>query len=311
MENITITQDQLLDIINRTMCLSKDYVIKGLSSKADNNGNFIVIFDNDPTNFFILRKSMVDYLATKSSVYISLEESYNQSFKKIKDKAKELINREDEIKSLREELKSLRDDKKRKSYEVLKVSYDELYKTHEKLLSDHNKLQIDHADLKYKYEETLKEYNSFKTGYDDLFKKYNIARDDCDYVENLRKSYEDLQHISDSYKNELEDLRTANKNLRAANENYDVIKSQNDKLVVSYNQLESNYKYVLNRNEELNSVVKNNNTEIITLRDTVEALRAKIKTQNAIIEIDKEKIEKQDKEIQSYKNINKQSKSDL
>lgn len=44
---------------------------------------------------------------------------------------------------------------------------------------------------------------------------------------------------------------------------------------------------------------------------TIEELRAKIKTQDAIIEINKEKIEKQDKEIQSYKNINKQSKSDL
>ena len=34
-------------------------------------------------------------------------------------------------------------------------------------------------------------------------------------------------------------------------------------------------------------------------------------SQDAIIEINKEKIEKQDKEIQSYKNINKQSESDL
>lgn len=82
-------------------------------------------------------------------------------------------------------------------------------------------------------------------------------------------------------------------------------------LLVSYNQLESNYKYVLSQNEELNSVVKHNKTEIAILKDTIEELRAKIKTQDAIIEINKEKIEKQDKEIQSYKNINKQSKSDL
>lgn len=65
------------------------------------------------------------------------------------------------------------------------------------------------------------------------------------------------------------------------------------------------------KNEELNSVVKHNKTEIAILKDTIEELRAKIKTQDAIIEINKEKIEKQDKEIQSYKNINKQSKSDL
>lgn len=108
------------------------------------------------------------------------------------------------------------------------------------------------------------------------------------------------------YKTHEEILRTANKNLRAANDNYGLIKSQNDQFVISYNQLESTYKHVLSRNEELNSIVKHNNTEITVLRDTVEQLRAKIKTQDAIIEINKEKIEKKDKELQSYKNSNKQ-----
>lgn len=65
------------------------------------------------------------------------------------------------------------------------------------------------------------------------------------------------------------------------------------------------------KTKNFNSVVKHNKTEIAILKDTIEELRAKIKTQDAIIEINKEKIEKQDKEIQSYKNINKQSKSDL
>lgn len=264
MENITINQKQLFDVIKRTMSLSKEYVIE----KLDNDGNFIVFINGDFTNFFILRKSIVDYVATKSSAYADLQDAYNKSLVSTKARTKELINHEDEIKSLKEELKSLRDDKKCKSYEVAKTNYDELYKTHADLQAAYNKLIDNHK--------------------------------------NLSNNYNDLQHISDSYKNELEDLRIANKNLRAANENYDAIKSQNDQLVISYNQLESNYKYVLRRNEELNSVVKNNNTEIITLRDTIEQLRAKIKTQDAIIEMDKEKIEKRDKEIQSYKNINKQ-----
>lgn len=38
MEDITITQDQLFDVIKRTMSLNKEYVIK----KLDNDGNFIV-----------------------------------------------------------------------------------------------------------------------------------------------------------------------------------------------------------------------------------------------------------------------------
>lgn len=208
MENITINQKQLFDVIKRTMSFSKEYAIE----KLDADGNFIVFINGDFTDFFILRKSIVDYITTKSTVYADLQAAYN------------------------------------------------------KLIDNHK---------------------------------------------NLSNNYNDLQHISDSYKNDIEILRTANKNLRADNENYYGIKSQYDQFVVSYNQLESNYKYVLSQNEELNSVVKHDKTEIAILKDTIEELRAKIKTQNAIIEINKEKIEKQDKEIQSYKNINKQSESDL
>lgn len=269
MENITINQKQLFDVIKRTMSLSKEYAIE----KLDADGNFIVFINGDFTDFFILRKSLVDYISTKSSAYIKLQETCIKFTKSANARAKELFKREDEIKSLKEELKSLRDDKKCKSYKVAKTNYDELYKTHADLQAAYNKLIDNHK--------------------------------------NLSNNYNDLQHISDSYKNDIEILRTANKNLRADNENYYGIKSQNDQLVVSYNQLESNYKYVLSQNEELNSVVKHNKTEIAILKDTIEELRAKIKTQDAIIEINKEKIEKQDKEIQSYKNINKQSKSDL
>lgn len=196
MENITINQKQLFDVIKRTISLSKEYAIE----KLDADGNFIVFVNGDFTNFFILRKSIVDYIATKSSVYANLQDSYNKFVESAKERAKELINREDEIKSLKKELKVLREEKKCKSYVVAKANYDELYKTHEELLS---------------------------------------------------------------------------------------------------------------RNEELNSIVKHNNTEITVLRDTVEQLRAKIKTQDAIIEINKEKIEKKDKELQSYKNSNKQYEFDL
>lgn len=271
MENITINQKQLFDVIKRTMSFSKEYAIE----KLDADGNFIVFINEDFTNFFILRKSLVDYIATKSSVYANLQDSYNKFVESAKERAKELINREDEIKSLKEELKVLREEKKCKSYVVAKANYDELYKTHEELLSDHNKL--------------IDEYKGLQINYTDL-----------------KNTYDELQHISDSYKNDIEILRTANKNLRAANDNYDLIKSQNDQFVISYNQLESTYKHVLSRNEKLNSIVKHNNTEITVLRDTVEQLRAKIKTQDAIIEINKEKIEKKDKELQSYKNSNKQ-----
>lgn len=276
MENITINQKQLFDVIKRTMSLSKKYVIE----KLDDDGNFIVFINGDFTNFFILRKSLVDYISTKSSAYIKLQETCIKFTKSANARAKELFKREDEIKSLKEELKSLRDENKCKSYVVTKAIYDELYKNHEDLISDNNKvideykgLQKNYIDLKHEYEEILKEHNS--------------------------------------YKNDIKILRTANKNLRADNENYYGIKSQYDQLIVSYNQLESNYKYVLSQNEEFNSVVKHNKTEIAILKDTIEELRAKIKTQDAIIEINKEKIEKQDKEIQSYKNINKQSEFDL
>lgn len=131
MEDITITQDQLFDATKRTMSLNKEYVIK----KLDNDGNFIVFINEDFTNFFILRKSLVDYISTKSSVYANLQDSYNKFVESAKERAKELINREDEIKSLKEELKSLkeelkvlREEKKCKSYVVAKANYDELYK---------------------------------------------------------------------------------------------------------------------------------------------------------------------------------------
>ncbi len=58
MENITINQKQLFDIIKRTMSLSKEYVIE----KLDYDGNFIVFISGDFTNFFILSKSLVDYI---------------------------------------------------------------------------------------------------------------------------------------------------------------------------------------------------------------------------------------------------------
>lgn len=276
MENITINQKQLFNVIKRTMSFSKEYAIE----KLDADGNFIVFINGDFTDFFILSKSLVDYISTKSSAYSKLQETYIKFTESANARAKEPFKREDEIKSLKEELKSLRDENKCKSYAVTKAIYDELYKNHEDLISDHNKvideykgLQTNYIDLKHEYKEILKEH--------------------------------------DSYKNDIELLRTANKNLRADNENYYGIKSQYDQLIVSYNQLESNYKCVLSQNEKLNSIAKHDKNEIAILKDTIEELRAKIKTQDAIIEINKEKIEKQDKEIQSYKNINKQSKSDL
>lgn len=93
MEDITITQDQLFDAIKRTMSFSKEYAIE----KLDTDGNFIVFINGDFTNFFILRKSIVDYIATKSSVYANLQDSYNKFVESAKERAKELINREDEI----------------------------------------------------------------------------------------------------------------------------------------------------------------------------------------------------------------------
>lgn len=71
MENITINQKQLFDVIKRTMSLSKEYTIE----KLDADGNFIVFINEDFTNFFILRKSLVDYIATKSSVYANLQDA--------------------------------------------------------------------------------------------------------------------------------------------------------------------------------------------------------------------------------------------
>lgn len=97
MENITINQKQLFDVIKRTMSFSKEYAIE----KLDADGNFIVFINGDFTDFFILRKSLVDYIATKSSVYANLQDSYNKFVESAKERAKELIKREDEIKSLK------------------------------------------------------------------------------------------------------------------------------------------------------------------------------------------------------------------
>ena len=69
MENITINQKQLFNVIKRTMSFSKEYAIE----KLDADGNFIVFINGDFTDFFILSKSLVDYISTKSSVYIKLK----------------------------------------------------------------------------------------------------------------------------------------------------------------------------------------------------------------------------------------------
>lgn len=163
MENITINQKQLFDVIKRTMSLSKEYVIE----KLDDDGNYIVFINGDFTDFFILSKSLVDYISTKSIAYSKLQETCIKFTKSANTCAKELFKREDEIKSLKEELKSLRDENKCKSYAVTKAIYDELYKNHEDLISDHNKvideykgLQTNYIDLKHEYEEILKEHNS-------------------------------------------------------------------------------------------------------------------------------------------------------
>lgn len=55
MENITINQKQLFDVIKRTISLSEEYAIE----KLDADGNYIVFINGDFTNFFILRKSLV------------------------------------------------------------------------------------------------------------------------------------------------------------------------------------------------------------------------------------------------------------
>lgn len=165
MENITINQKQLFDVIKRTMSFSKEYAIE----KLDTDGNYIVFINGDFTDFFILSKSLVDYISTKSSAYSKLQETYIKFTESANARAKELFKREDEIKSLKEELKSLRDENKCKSYAVTKAIYDELYKNHEDLISDHNKvideykgLQTNYIDLKHEYEEILKEHNSYK-----------------------------------------------------------------------------------------------------------------------------------------------------
>ena len=131
MENITINQKQLFDVIKRTMSLSKEYAIE----KLDADGNYIVFINGDFTDFFILSKSLVDYISTKSSAYSKLQETYIKFTESANARAKELFKREDEIKSLKEELKSLRDENKCKSYAVTKAIYDELYKNHEDLIS--------------------------------------------------------------------------------------------------------------------------------------------------------------------------------
>lgn len=148
------------------MSLSQEYAIE----KLDADGNYIVFINGDFTDFFILSKSLVDYISTtKSIAYSKLQETYIKFTESANARAKELFKREDEIKSLKEELKSLRDENKCKSYAVTKAIYDELYKNHEDLISDHNKvideykgLQTNYIDLKHEYEEILKEHNSYK-----------------------------------------------------------------------------------------------------------------------------------------------------
>lgn len=72
MENITINQKQLFDVIKRTMSFSKEYAIE----KLDADGNYIVFINGDFTDFFILSKSLVDYISTKSIAYSKLQETY-------------------------------------------------------------------------------------------------------------------------------------------------------------------------------------------------------------------------------------------
>lgn len=103
MENITINQKQLFNVIKRTMSFSKEYAIE----KLDADGNFIVFINGDFTDFFILSKSLVDYISTKSSAYSKLQETYIEFTESANARAKELFKREDEIKSLNEELNSV------------------------------------------------------------------------------------------------------------------------------------------------------------------------------------------------------------
>lgn len=140
MENITINQKQLFDVIKRTMSLSQEYAIE----KLDADGNYIVFINGDFTNFFILRKSLVDYVATKSIAYADLQDSYNKFVESAKERAKELINREDEIKSLKEELKVLREEKKCKSY------FDQvnnLCEERERIINECNQRIIDYEEI--------------------------------------------------------------------------------------------------------------------------------------------------------------------
>lgn len=90
MENITINQKQLFNVIKRTMSFSKEYAIE----KLDADGNFIVFINGDFTDFFILSKSLVDYISTKSSAYIKLQETHIKFTKSANARAKELFKRE-------------------------------------------------------------------------------------------------------------------------------------------------------------------------------------------------------------------------
>lgn len=79
MENITINQKQLFDVIKRTISFSKEYAIE----KLDADGNFIVFINGDFTDFFILSKSLVDYISTKSSAYSKLFKKLISSLLKV------------------------------------------------------------------------------------------------------------------------------------------------------------------------------------------------------------------------------------
>lgn len=235
MEDITINQKQLFDVIKRTMSFSKEYAIE----KLDADGNFIVFINGDFTDFFILSKSLVDYISTKSSAYSKLQETYIKFTESANARAKELFKREDEIKSLKEELKSLRDENKCKSYAVTKAIYDELYKNHEDLISDHNKvideykgLQTNYIDLKHEYEEILKEHDSYKN--DELNKIYEADRnlnvqlktykaeirnlkDNLDQVNDL---CEERERIINECNQKIIDYEAIIKDLKKANEYY-------------------------------------------------------------------------------------------
>ena len=61
-----------------------------LLKKLDADGNFIVFINGDFTDFFILSKSLVDYISTKSIAYSKLQETYIKFTESANARAKEL-----------------------------------------------------------------------------------------------------------------------------------------------------------------------------------------------------------------------------